>query len=323
MNIPNIYLEDVVPKWDPQKKHVPRSILILGNGFDIDLGMKTKYSQFADSPFWPFHENITFEEDSLPYFLNNSKNQVDTWFDLEELLANYACRETKLSSDKVKQAKEDFSTLTKALKLYLEKQEDEFVQMMKSLTHTRRVKPAHYVLQYFQRKEIKSIYTFNYTNVYRIANQIILNFNDDFNYVHGSTKEDNIILGTGDQRNLNDEYFEFYKSASPLYESNNLVEDLNDADEVYIFGHSLGRNDHDYFSEFFKMASKTVHRPFAPGKIKVRIFTYDERSEIEIKKQLMRLTDNHLIGLFAHCDCRILKTDLKHQSDWMMHEELL
>ena len=89
--------------------------MILGNGFDIDLGIKTKYSQFADSPFWPFHENITFEEDSLPYFLNNSKSQVDTWFDLEELLANYACRETKLSSDKVKQAKEDFSTLTKGL----------------------------------------------------------------------------------------------------------------------------------------------------------------------------------------------------------------
>lgn len=126
----------------------------------------------------------------------------------------------------------------------------------------------------------------------RIARQLILGFDDSYTHIHGSIGNSNIILGTGDQRDIKDDYFNFYKSASPHYESTNLVEDLNSADEVYIFGHSLGLNDHDYFSEFFKMASKSAHRPFASGKIKVRIFTYDDKSEIAIKKQLMNLTEN-------------------------------
>ncbi len=92
---------------------------------------------------------------------------------------------------------------------------------------------------------------------------------------------------------------------------------------MYIFGHSLGKNDHDYFSDFFKKVCKSVHRPFAPGKIKVRIFTYDEKSEIDIKKQLMTLTDNHLIGIYAHCDFKILKTSKKYQSDWLFKDDMV
>ena len=69
------------------------------------------------------------------------------------------------------------------------------------------------------------------------------------------------------------------------------------------------------------MASKTVHRPFVPDKIKVRIFTFDDKSEIELKKQLMTLTENHLIGLYAHCNFKILKTDIKYQ-DWMTQDDI-
>lgn len=29
------------------------NILILGNGFDLDLGLPTKYSDFANSEYWP------------------------------------------------------------------------------------------------------------------------------------------------------------------------------------------------------------------------------------------------------------------------------
>ncbi len=327
-NIPNIDLSQIsmpvfdtgefVPKWDPKKNHIPHSILILGNGFDLDLGIHTKYSEFANNKeYWPFKDSLSFEEDSLPYFLNKHKNQVDTWFDLEELLASYASETKNLNKEKVIQVKNDFSTLTNALQEYLIHQENVFVEQMKnSIGHARRVTPAHLILQYFLTKQVRSIYTFNYTNAYRIARQFILKFEDNINHIHGSTKEENIILGTGDQRVMGDAFFEMHKSASPHYGSNNLVEDINNADEVYIFGHSLGKNDHDYFSEFFKMASKTVHRPFAPGKIKIRIFTLDEKSEIELKKQLMTLTDNHLIGLYAHSDFKILKTGLKYQ-EWM------
>lgn len=324
LSIPPITYPDIDTNFDPMKNHIPHSVLILGNGFDLDLGIRTKYIQFADdNDYWPFKESLSFEEDSLPFFLNKHKSQVDTWFDLEELLACYASENKDLSKEKISQAKQDFSILSRALKEYLIKQEDTFVERMNnSMGHAKRMTPAHRVLQLFLEKRVRSIYTFNYTNTYRIANQLILNFEGVFNHVHGSTLEDNIILGAGDQRQIKDVFFEFHKSASPFYKSNNLVEDLNNADEVYIFGHSLGKNDHDYFSEFFKMASKTVHRPFVPDKIKIRIFTFDDNSEIELKKQLMTLTENHLIGLYAHSDFKILKTDIKYQ-DWMTQDGVI
>ena len=34
-----------------------KSILVIGNGFDLDLGLKTKYSDFAKSNYWP---NVDF-----------------------------------------------------------------------------------------------------------------------------------------------------------------------------------------------------------------------------------------------------------------------
>jgi len=324
ITMPKIGIEYNMPDIDPTKHYIPRSILILGNGFDLDLGIRTKYKHFADdNNYWPFKESISFDEDSLPFFLNRHKSQVDTWFDLEELLACYASENKDLSKEKILQAKHDFAILSKALKDYLIKQEEIYVERMQnSMGHTQRMTAAHRVLQLFLKKRERSIYTFNYTNTHRIASQLILDFKDVINHIHGSTREDNIILGAGDKRQIKEHFFEFYKSASPLYKSSNLVEDLNNADEVYIFGHSLGKNDHDYFSEFFKMASKTVHRPFAPDKIKVRIFTLDDKSEIELKKQLMILTDNHLIGLYAHCDFQIIKTESKSQ-DWMILNDII
>ena len=76
-------------------------------------------------------------------------------------------------------------------------------------------------------------------------------------------------------------------------------------------------------ADFRKMASKAVHRPFAPNKIKVRIFTFDDRSEMAIKKQLMNLTENHLIGLYAHCNFKILKTCNKYQDEWILKDDVL
>ena len=98
-----------------------------------------------------------------------------------------------------------------------------------------------------------------------------------------------------------------------------LVEDLAEADEVYIFGHSLGTNDHDYFYDFFQ---DCIHYHKENNcKRKIRIFTYDVNSELEIKKQLMKLTNKHLIGLYAHCDVKILKTCREYQDSWMLKDD--
>lgn len=35
----------------------------------------------------------------------------------------------------------------------------------------------------------------------------------------------------------------------------------------------------------------------------------------------MKLTDRHLIGLYAHCDFKILKTCPKYQDSWMLDDD--
>ena len=72
-------------------------VLVLGNGFDIDLGLKTKYRDFADSEFWPFNDDsgILHPENNratnlLRDVLNERKLDVSTWFDLESIMAEFA-----------------------------------------------------------------------------------------------------------------------------------------------------------------------------------------------------------------------------------------
>lgn len=36
-----------------EKNKIPKRLLIIGNGFDFDLGRNTRYSDFAKSDFWP------------------------------------------------------------------------------------------------------------------------------------------------------------------------------------------------------------------------------------------------------------------------------
>ena len=156
--------------------NISNSILIIGNGFDLDLGIKTKYIDFANSEYWPFKERFSFEENTLPYFLNSHKNNVETWFDLEELLAKFARDNSILSKEKINETMSDFEILKKKLKEYLEKQEEVFFEKMKKKTHTQRMKSSHSILQDFLEMQNSKIYTFNYTNTQKIAKNLILDF---------------------------------------------------------------------------------------------------------------------------------------------------
>ncbi len=64
-----------------------RNIFIIGNGFDLDLGWKTRFSDFANSEFWPKQDGIY-----IPGLLIHleSKKDKETWFDLENELLQYA-----------------------------------------------------------------------------------------------------------------------------------------------------------------------------------------------------------------------------------------
>ena len=68
-----------------------KGIIILGNGFDLDLGLKTSYAEFAKSSQWAelMGGNIhSGDKDMLLGFLK-SKYDVDKWIDIEAALLQY------------------------------------------------------------------------------------------------------------------------------------------------------------------------------------------------------------------------------------------
>lgn len=97
------------------------------------------------------------------------------------------------------------------------------------------------------------IYSFNYTSFSEVApnSSFAMEFNDTINYVHGCILDRNIILGTKDEKIIHNYDF-IQKSFDSQYNPPAMVYDLMDADDITIFGHSLGINDSQYFKAFLK-----------------------------------------------------------------------
>lgn len=151
------------------------------------------------------------------------------------------------------------------------------------------------------RGDFVNIYYFNYTPL------LVMNRTPDAAkvfYVHGSCKEGRIIVGTRDEKLLNEDYDFLQKSFDPAYNPPALVDDLKDADEVIFFGHSIGENDRQYFKAFFKQQTEYLH----PRRINITIFTRDDSSETQIRRALQKMTDWNLSTLFGQNNLQIIKT---------------
>lgn len=303
-----------------------KTLLIIGNGFDLDLNLNTSYANFLNSSFFKNNETKTFSKYALE--LSNSdinifsylrfKTEINGWIDVENELANLASRKVR----------ENFGR-DEVLAVVSEKEKQTFQQLrialcdyLKSISYNE-VKTDSYGLQILRllnnSDSNSEIITFNYTDINKLApiwgdRNIVI----PVTYMHGSlesrkTKNDDtsIILGFQDNIDIDDSYCFMIKSHSPYYRSHNLKSKLNQADEVIFFGHSLGSTDYPYFEDFFR--KQCAVKP-DNEKIKVRIFTKDEESRQNILIQLRNMNEKHTQMLYEYCDFAIYRTDA-HQDD--------
>ena len=102
-----------------------KKLLIIGNGFDIDLGLKTRYSDFANSKVWDklMKNTYGFDQDLLGA-LRDAKEK-EAWFDIEKTMNDYvrAIRPEYLTTDLVEKDKRSFTEVAKALAEYLKKEQ--------------------------------------------------------------------------------------------------------------------------------------------------------------------------------------------------------
>ena len=249
--------------------------LILGNGFDLSLGLRTRYSDFANSDEWKelyANFNDKKRKPSLLKFLKYKSN-VDAWFDIEQALFEYAkYNNYDAAYRNVGKDEMEFTALCHALGKYLKKH-------VGSRSHSLAGKAGTQLLQKLQWVQNKRIYTFNYTPLDILQDVMGIHPVMEAIYIHGKANDNSLILGFETNR-VNDiipGYSFLLKSYNPSYSSIELFQDMKMSDEVIIFGHSMNMIDSVYFDDFLReLVSNQA------SKHKITIICKDEMSKNSI-----------------------------------------
>lgn len=88
-----------------------KKIIIIGNGFDLNLGLKTSYNDFIKSNYF---ESLLEEDNSLAWHLSD-QTQLNNWVDIENEITNYS---TQINDDNLN-VKNNFKALKTSLQNYL------------------------------------------------------------------------------------------------------------------------------------------------------------------------------------------------------------
>lgn len=285
-----------------------KKILIIGNGFDIDLGLRTRYSDFAKSNIWEklMRNTYGFDQDLLAALRETKEKEA--WFDIEKTMNEYvrAIRPESLTTDLVDKDKKNFIEVTKALDKYLKDEQK-----------SRTLESNHYAAQVL--RLIADVggfeyYTFNYTSLGDIATSCGIKIDTSrITHVHGSLENDSIILGvlTDPANQLHEQYSFMYKDNSRFYMSNNMYEDFDKADDIIFFGHSINGMDFPYFKDFF------IKQSGMGGEYKskhITIFTYDDDSNQQIRNSI-RNAQVDLTQLFRRNNISIIQTKQMYYDD--------
>lgn len=257
-----------------------KNIFIIGNGFDLDLGMKTKYSDFANNEkYWP--KDNGNEICGLEAYLEKKKD-LEKWFDLENELKNYSIFSDippmHIKSMNSDNDKKYFEKIRENLREYFALQE---LGDLNLESVAAKVLKAILDNGYFT-----SCYSFNYTDLNKIVNKLHVGKQINYTHIHGSIKQKSIILGVGSVK-LRKGYDFLEKTASEFYQPNSILSDLDKSEEIVFFGMSFGEIDNIYFKNFFKKITSIDYVP--NKKIFITIFTYNEDSRTEIIKNLSDL----------------------------------
>ena len=261
--------------------------LIIGNGFDIDMGIPSKYSDFIRSKEWQgvvkrvegFLADSSYRNHSLVAQLQLA-SMDSMWFDIEQEISKFVkCHPTN-SQQEIGEIKWEFDLIKEGLASYLKRITSNFTADNSKLS----------TALYYRMKEcpltVTEVY-FNYTYPHEylkmpIQKEIFNGAQHWCTFVHGRLRDNDIVLGCDLQKgeNVNRQLSFMYKY-NQLHRANHVARSILEAKEIIFFGHSVNEMDFCYFKEFFKVASAS------PNPIRhLTMITYDEESERAIKDNI-------------------------------------
>lgn len=262
-------------------------VIVIGNGFDLDLGWNTSYKAFYDKhKGWTIHQ--TSQDDLFQYVI---KNTPGNWFDFERTLHEYVIRRSIVPADKIAIDRDiqDYYNFKSQLSRFISEcsnkpinKESYAYRLLEAYIKNRKamILPSHSV----------KLFSYNYTPLANVARQIDNNVRIDYYPVHGTIQEDSIIFGFHDDPKVPKEYRSLQKSMDENYKSSNIVSESLNADYIVFFGLSLGYIDGVYFKNLFEQISN-ISNPLMINK-QLFFITKDTNSENSIKNNLLDMGIN-------------------------------
>lgn len=289
--------------------------LIIGNGFDLDLGLNTSYRDFAKSDLWP----IGYQEQKESFLAQKLQaDSYENWFDLENSLCEYAQekKRSKKTADPVnlvgtKGDLEIFHLVEDALFKFISNHQK--IQPNKDSIAARVLKAI------VANGKFNKVLSFNYTDLNDIAFKLGLG-KIEYSHVHGSCLGGHIVLGVSDDYSLRKGYEEFYKTNNTHYHSPNVRYALQGIEEVVFFGHSLGSQDFHYFSDFFY--GQSIGGMKEDDSIRITFFTKDETSQQSLKAQLRGMMNQRMNNFMDNNIVNFIRTqegDSKELNEFLAH----
>ena len=276
-----------------------KNALIVGNGFDLDLNLKTRFSDFASSAeYWPKQDGS-----KLSTYLEKKKN-ITNWFDLEGELLNYASNnyfgnDYAKAPNEIQVDLEYFEKMRVGLMGYLTMEQEKQLNTSSTAAKLLGAISANSRFDY--------VYTLNYTNLNQFAKRLGVERIGKAHYLHGSLENKDIIIGVN-HAHVRNGYQNWRKCRSIYYKSHNLFANLDDAKEVIFYGVSFGIIDYKYFDQFFKRVSARTEEPISELEKKyITIFTYSEKDRTAILDFLVNMKVD-LEYLFSQTNFNIIRT---------------
>jgi hypothetical protein len=264
-------------------------VLLIGNGFDLNYGLKTGYCDFIKSK--NFTDLLIDNNNELATHLK-SRHNIENWIDIENELKNYSKFYSGLKPDFFK----DYKNLSLALMSYLNNLE---------------IKSNSKCTSYKLIESIANLSTlivdFNYTptlqKIFKELEKQDYNLHIDHVKIHGSLETD-IIFGVEDKANIYEKDVFLKKSVNENFKAIDFSEAINTCSNFIIFGHSLGETDYMYYEDFFKKASKSKNY----DNRNIILYYHGEESYYNIFRQIDKLTSKNVTKFRQYNKVKLINT---------------
>lgn len=171
-----------------------KNVFVIGNGFDLSLGLPTSYADFLKSDLFTKHV-----ESSELFRHIQEKSNLEKWVDIEAELANISIKGNNNGN-----FLHDYKCLCDSLSNYIESIDTYNIN---------RDSPAYKLLNSYYEPSNSYIANFNYTNTIQlILKELSIEtkeINESVHHTHGECRNRNIIFGVNDRARIHPDHVFF------------------------------------------------------------------------------------------------------------------